>query len=211
MTPHEPSSARPVKIRRRRGLVPCASAQLGVRAVAEPVEQDHEDRIHGARLTHGGSHLGDESGPSRPFTGRLDQAGTRSSEAMTRATPRRDEVSPAAAVPQRRSYLLPIPPSRTLVKNDDLVTGLAQPVELRPAPVRKQPDVLRHSGRHVGRPELGLVHRERMGWTHARSRPMSTAAAFTISIRSAYDHGLDSGRCRAGRSAPAGSAPDRGW
>ena len=31
----------------RRGLVPRAPAEDGVRAVAEPVEQEHDDRIHG--------------------------------------------------------------------------------------------------------------------------------------------------------------------
>ncbi len=41
----------PVEVRRRRGLVPGAAAELGVGAVGEPVQQDHEDRIHGLRLT----------------------------------------------------------------------------------------------------------------------------------------------------------------
>ena len=45
--------AEAVEVRRRRGLVAGATAEDVVRAVAEPVEEDHDDRQHAASLTRG--------------------------------------------------------------------------------------------------------------------------------------------------------------
>src|SRR6266487_4312612 len=72
-----------------------------------------------------------------------------------------DERAPVAAAAQRRAHVR----ARDLllgsfVQHDHLVPCLAQAVELRAAPVREEPDVLRHVDGDVCSPELRLVHRE---------------------------------------------------
>jgi len=47
-----PLVGEPVEVGRSGGLVPGAPAQHAVGAVAEPVEQDEDDRKHGRRLNH---------------------------------------------------------------------------------------------------------------------------------------------------------------
>ena len=110
----------PVEVGRVRDLVRGAPAERGVGAVGEPVEQDDDDRVHG-------------------------QAGDAVERADHPRDPGRHERLPVAAVAERladvgaRDLLL-----GALVEHDHLVAGLAQPVELRPAPLREQADELRH-------------------------------------------------------------------
>ena len=92
--------AEPVEVRRRRGFVPCQATEHGVRAIAEPVEEDHDDRQHAASLTLRPARraLSRWQPPSRgTHSFRTKFGGTATAALLRRATPRLPRPRPGSS------------------------------------------------------------------------------------------------------------------